>query len=240
MFIPTIVSDLVNVIGYLRLFISGKIVPGFIPSPQDLVVDLGCGDKPFWRADVFVDKKSLADDQRYTASGIQASPQYFVDSDIAHTPFRTKAFDFSYCSHLLEHVPDPRSAILEIMRISKRGYLEMPNGWHELTSPFPTHLWFIFLQGDTLVFIKKSPKWQKLLQKLNGKSESRFNQLYWSGVIKYQIVADSANAKFKPSATFTHLESPSFVQTGHRLITSVLKSLFYQKKQIDLKELLKK
>ena len=60
-FLDTLVSTVQNI----GVFMKGKVIPGFSTSRNELVVDLGCGDKPFWRADVFVDKVSLGNEQRY-------------------------------------------------------------------------------------------------------------------------------------------------------------------------------
>ena len=54
----------------------------------------------------------------------------FVLADIQQrTPFEDKFFDFVYCSHVLEHVDDPVAAVIEIARIGKRGYIEVPSGF---------------------------------------------------------------------------------------------------------------
>jgi ubiquinone/menaquinone biosynthesis C-methylase UbiE len=46
-------------------------------------------------------------------------PVFAVDA--GRLPFRDGAFDFVVCSHTLEHVPDPESAISEMCRVAKRG-----------------------------------------------------------------------------------------------------------------------
>lgn len=104
---------------------------------------MGCGDKPFWRADVYLDKLSLGNEQRFSSSDVTKDFGLFIDSDITNTPFKNKVFDFSFCSHVLEHVEKPDLAIKEIVRISKAGYIEVPDGINEMLFPFHSHLWFI-------------------------------------------------------------------------------------------------
>lgn len=41
-------------------------------------------------------------------------------------PYRNKAFDLSYCSHVLEHVEYPRLLLREIARVSKLQIFEIP------------------------------------------------------------------------------------------------------------------
>ena len=45
-------------------FLKRKFFPGLKIGKNDLVIDIGSGDKPFWRADVFFDDLSLNNNQR--------------------------------------------------------------------------------------------------------------------------------------------------------------------------------
>ncbi|HXT85222.1 MAG TPA: methyltransferase domain-containing protein, partial [Verrucomicrobiae bacterium] len=96
-------------------FIDRKIIPGFKIKKQDLVIDIGSGDKPFWRGDVFLDNLNLDNKQRITGKDIIHNLGTFVNGDITKTKFKNKTFDFSFCSHLLEHVEHPDLAIKEIV-----------------------------------------------------------------------------------------------------------------------------
>ncbi|MGH8947475.1 MAG: class I SAM-dependent methyltransferase, partial [Acidimicrobiia bacterium] len=44
-----------------------------------------------------------------------------VRADVTRIPLRTGSAGFILCSHVLEHVPDDRSAMLELARVLKRG-----------------------------------------------------------------------------------------------------------------------
>src|SRR3989344_6715828 len=93
---------------------------------NDLVLDLGSGDKPFWRADVIVDKYLEDDRQRSSGPVLLDKNKLFIKADVENLPFKDKVFDFVYCSHLLEHVENPVKAINEITRVAKKGYIEVP------------------------------------------------------------------------------------------------------------------
>ena len=41
--------------------------------------------------------------------------------DITHIPLQDDSFDFVYCSHVLEHVPDDRQALAELQRVLRPG-----------------------------------------------------------------------------------------------------------------------
>lgn len=55
--------------------------------------------------------------------------------DGAHLPFADASFDLIYCSHVIEHVPDPRGLLSEIRRVaSGLIYLEVPCELHMRTT----------------------------------------------------------------------------------------------------------
>ncbi len=233
-------TSITNIIYFFRFFVKGRIIPGFKAGKKDLVIDVGCGDKPFWRADVFLDKLSLGNEQRFSGTSVVAYLGVFVDSDITKTSFKSKVFDYSYCSHLLEHVERPDLAIKEIMRISKRGYIEVPDGFIEFIWPYQSHLWFIFFQKDTLVFLRKGITMSTVL-KTNGtkylylgrRMKDPFIRLYWKKKIKYRIV-DDVSKKDQYVSTKNddaHLQ-PHYVQSMFLFLTKILRLFFYKRKEI--------
>ena len=223
-------------------FYKRKIQPGFLIGGNELVVDIGSGDKPFWRADIFFDNLSLGNEQRISTMETITDLGLFIDGNLPNTPFKDKAFGFSFCSHLLEHVDDPDLAIKEIMRISKKGYIEVPNGILDTISPFRSHLWFIFLNGNKLVFVRKSKKMHETLinnganfHYLFKKIKNPFIRLYWEGVIEYEIIDD-----LDDSDKFTTIQKDDSLprkNDPYKFIMKIIRKIFYKKK--DLKGLLK-
>ena len=95
-----------SVLSQLRLFVERRID---LPVSDDaLVLDVGSGDKPSWRADVLLDRYVGADyaGQRSGTGAAKVSRPLF-DADAAEMPFADGAFDYTICSNLLEHVPIP-------------------------------------------------------------------------------------------------------------------------------------
>ncbi len=187
-------------------FLKRKVVPGYRVRKNDLVIDIGSGDKPFWRANVFFDNLSLDNLQRSTYENTISTIGNFINGDITKTNFKDKAFDFSYCSHLLEHVERPDLAIKEIMRISKAGYIEVPNGLIDFINPFFSHLWFVFLHKNKLVFFRKSDKLHNVLREnavnyipLLYKINKPFVRLYWKNKIDYEIIDTNLKKFISPS-----------------------------------------
>ena len=228
----------------LIFFYKRKIAPGFTINKKAKVLDIGSGDKPFWRGDVFFDKLGLSNNQRITETGVVQNIGMFINGDITKTPFKDKAFDFSFCSHLFEHVERPDLAIKEIVRISKRGYVEMPNGLVESLAPYQSHLWFIYLNGKKLIFVRKSKKMHEVLIK-NGLEEQNlfyhfknpFIRLNWKNKIEFEISDDlRAEEKFYP---INNNPEEGGNNSLYLLLVRTLRWLFYTKKP-NLEELVLK
>ncbi len=124
---------------------------------DELVLDIGSGDNPFFRADVVCDRYPVDNSQRAGLMNIQTYPhQKFVVGDAHSLPFMDKSFDFVVCSHLLEHLYDPACAIDEIVRVGRRGYIETPSALMESLYGWSFHKWLVQSQNDKLIFSCKS------------------------------------------------------------------------------------
>jgi len=238
-----------NLIKTINFFIERKIKPGFGIGENDIVLDIGSGDKPFWRANVFLDKLSLKNLHRHTDSKVINNLGPFVDSDIAKTPFKDKAFDFSFCAHLLEHVERPDLAINEIMRISKKGYIEVPNGVIEYISPFHSHLWFILLVKNKLVFYRKSTHIHKnLLEnsenyfKIISQIDEPFIRFYWNKKINYEIIDNEKDKYFPPNKTPKTRKNSTILKAStlfYMSLVRILRLIYKVNNRIDINALIK-
>ncbi|MCL5432970.1 MAG: class I SAM-dependent methyltransferase [Patescibacteria group bacterium] len=232
-----------NFFSKLSYFYTRKVLPGFKISKNALVVDIGSGDKPFWRADVYVDDLSLSNVQRASGTETIHDIGTFVDGTVFNLPFKDKAFDFSFTSHLLEHVENPAAAIKEIVRVSKMGYLEVPNGLIETMLPFKSHLWFVYRNKNKLIFVRKSKKMHTALSSHSATYKSAvdsiiqanpepFMRLYWKNKIDYEIIDDYKPAeKFKAESEDNH-NSVAGGMNFHILIVKMLRVFFYKNKKI--------
>jgi SAM-dependent methyltransferase len=59
-----------------------------------------------------------------------ASPLADVWMDLTRAPWRDASFDVIFCNHVLEHIPDDRAAMAELVRILR------PGGWAVLLAPY--------------------------------------------------------------------------------------------------------
>ncbi len=168
-----------------------------------LVLDVGSGDKPHWRADVLLDR-FIGDDhagQRSGASSARVDRPLF-DADAADMPFADAAFDYAICSHVLEHVVHPDAVIRELTRVAKAGYIEVPEAASAKIVDFPSHLWWVTLQDGVLVFTAKSTAYfdadvdryltssgmrQPLADLLDRHLDDRIIELPWSASVAYLV-----------------------------------------------------
>ncbi len=124
---------------------------------SDLVLDIGSGNNPFLRSDILVEKYVEDDSERY--SGIVLD-RPTVCADGASLPFRDKSVDFIYCSHVLEHVVEPRPFLEELSRVGKRGVIVTPHPGYDMIHPRRGHLWYIWTREGTL-HLKQKTRWDE-------------------------------------------------------------------------------
>lgn len=169
-----------------------------------LVLDVGSGDKPHWRADVLLDHY-VGDEQGGQRSGAAAVriDRPLFDADAADMPFADKVFDYAICSHMLEHVERPDRVIAELTRVAKAGYIEVPEAASAKIVDFPSHLWWVTLQDGVLVFTAKSAAFfdpdidrylaesgmrQPIADLLDKHLDHRVIELWWTGSVGCRVV----------------------------------------------------
>ena len=139
-------------IDYQKRFVDFKI------KEDEKVLDIGSGGEPFFLATHVADKYPGDTHHRYNKLNTKNLP--FTEADIQNLPFENGSFDFVYTAHVLEHVEDPAKAMDELMRIGKRGYIEVPTRMSDIVFNFARlkhfHKWYINRVGNTLIFIEYS------------------------------------------------------------------------------------
>jgi len=93
-------------------------------KPKYEVLDIGSGHNPYEKADVLCERY-LEDVERTGHVKIDARP--FVIATLEFLPFKDESFDLVTCSHVLEHVDNPRRAFEEIKRVGKSAYVVTPS-----------------------------------------------------------------------------------------------------------------
>jgi SAM-dependent methyltransferase len=189
----------------LRIFHQRRIA---LPVADDaLVLDVGSGDKPSWRADVLLDRYPGDEHAPQRSGGGRARiTRPLFDADAAAMPFSDGVFDYAICSNVLEHVVDPAAVLRELMRVARAGYIEVPEAASAKIVDFPSHLWWCRLDHattpPTLTFTAKDgpdfdPEIAEYLRRsglrrrvervLDSRFEHRVVMLQWSGTISYRV-----------------------------------------------------
>lgn len=231
-----------NILHKLRIA-SRKI---FLPIKRnDLVIDIGSGGNPSIYADVTTD---MYDDTTQRFSQIKHKG-LFVWANAEKLPFKSKVFDYSISSQVLEHTPYPERMISEIERISKAGYIETPPAWQELIRPYKMHYSRVAQIDNKLVFSMKetynetlSDNFKDILSNLNqfkNYTEEKYtnftvNKLYWSDNIDFEIIRKADYTPFKIELTpEIDIERRSKIQSYIITIITVIFKLYRPRKKIE-------
>lgn len=123
---------------------------------EEVVLDVGSGGWPFKRANHLADK--YPEQTTHRTEAIARDDRPFHQVDLHALPFTDKAYDFVFCSHVLEHLDDPGRAIRELTRVGRRGYLEVPTRLSDVMFNFTRlpehHRWHGLVLGRTLVLME--------------------------------------------------------------------------------------
>lgn len=201
----------------------------FLPvKRKDLVLDIGSGGHPYPRADILVDRISGAE-HRNNYSLI--TDRITILSDARKLPFKDKSIDFSIASHILEHISNPEVFLKELIRVSKRGYIEVPSALFERLFPYNIHCLEIDKIDDELIIHKKSKPIiddfmhsfsylgkNGTLGKIMHENPASFHvRLFWEDKIKYKIINKEVDSSWVESIYF---EENSEAVTTNKLVNS--------------------
>ena len=178
-------------------------------SPTDRVLDIGGWVQPFNRANYVIDIMPYETRGFFGSLGPEKesfSKESWIIQDVsgsAPLPFQDKEIDFVFCSHLLEDIRDPIRLCSEIVRIGKRGYIEVPSRVAESImglegrsyTGYGNHRWLVQIQGSEIIFQHRTPILynsaqfylpRKYLQRL--KEEDKVSFLFWEGSFEYKEI----------------------------------------------------
>jgi uncharacterized protein YbaR (Trm112 family)/antitoxin component of MazEF toxin-antitoxin module len=165
-----------------------------------LVLEIGAGGNPYFRSNVLVDAYESTGERHWVPLTMDR-PTVLAFAE--RLPFKDKEFDFVIASHVLEHSLDPVRFLDEMQRVSKAGYIEVPDAFMERINPYPDHRLEITVRNGKLV-IRKKKAWQ-VDPELVEFYEDRVKQVvtrnvipshpfdfhvryYWADKIDYEIV----------------------------------------------------
>ena len=178
-------------------------------KPDWKILDLGCGLDGIKLANVYADIEDYSSDYQ----GFR-----FVQTEASKTPFEDKEFDFVFCNHIAEHVPDPQAFCNELGRISKRGFIEVPLPFFDNfvignSNPPPHgHVWWVTYDDirNNIVFKERKRIVEEMALPRDTSfllpffRESMILELYWEDNIEGRIddavfEYDSGTTKSEPT-----------------------------------------
>lgn len=179
---------------------GGRWPPGR-RRPAGRVLDLGSGNAPHPWASVLCDRLPGDDAERAERAPLQRDARPFVIADGEALPFRTGAFDYVICSHVLEHARDPAALLAEVARVGRRGYIETPSPLSEALFGWPFHRWVVFQEDGVLLLAprREGRPFGDLFHDLYRRDvffrlffrhhpELFFTRLEWEGEVRHRFV----------------------------------------------------
>ena len=213
-------------------------------SKNALVLEVGSGGNPYFRANVLVDAYPQTR-ERHWAPLISDRPSVLGFGE--NLPFKDKAFDFVIASHVLEHSDDPKQFLDELQRVAKAGYIETPDAFMERINPYWDHRSEVTVRNNTLIIRKKSDwkvdldlveLYENSAKEVIAKKTIPHNpfefhvRFYWQDKISYKILNPDADSSWKPpSFSYTTSVSNGVRAFLGRVILGVSRKLFSQNKR---------
>lgn len=223
------------------------------PVPADaLVLEVGSGGNPYPRSNVLLDAYEQTRERHWVKL---RSDRPTVLGFVEDLPFRDNSFDFVIASHVLEHSTDPERFLLELQRVAKAGYIEVPDAFMERINPYRDHRLEITVQNGKLI-IRKKANWivepetvalyerqakilftKELVRKYPFSFHVRF---YWRDTIPFHIINPDTKLSWAPLGDST---DPVVIQVSkiRSLIQKVLSVVYFQfrrNKAINLADLI--
>jgi len=131
-------------------------------AQDELVLDIGSGGWPFKRANHLADK--YPDETTHRVEEMVRDERLFFEVDLESLSFEDGYYDFVFCSHVLEHMDNPGQAMRELMRIGRRGYIEVPTRLSDVMMNFTRipnhHRWHGVVLDNTLVLLEWN-EWER-------------------------------------------------------------------------------
>ena len=121
-------------------------------SADALVLEVGSGGNPYARSNVLLDAYEDTRERHWVPL---KSDRPMILGFVENLPFKDKSFDFVIASHVFEHSTDPEKFLLELQRVAKAGYIEVPDAFMERINPYRDHRLEITVRQGKLVIRKK-------------------------------------------------------------------------------------
>ena len=174
-----------------------------------LVLEVGSGGNPYFRSNVLLDAFEVTQ-QRHWEPLVADRPT--VLGAVEHLPFRDKCFDFVIASHVFEHSPQPELFLLELQRVAKAGYIEVPDALMERLNPYRDHRLEITVREGKMI-VRKKANWRadpELVELFESRGKKWISgetipfhpfdfhvRYYWNDTINFTVLNPEVDATWK-------------------------------------------
>jgi len=221
-----------------------------------LVLEIGAGGNPYFRSNVLVDAYESTGERHWVPLTMDR-PTILAFAE--KLPFKDKQFDFTIASHVLEHSVDPAKFLDEMQRVSKAGYIEVPDAFMERINPYPDHRLEITVR-DWKLIIRKKKTWQadpEVVELYEDRAKQVVTRdtipsnpfdfhvrFYWTDKVNYQIVnpGDDIFVSDAEQPNSRILDNSSIRSKAQTWLLKIIRKMFSQhnrNSQIDLIRLLR-
>ena len=186
------------------------------------ILDLGCSDSNYWE-----EANHFADIDDHYEAFKKKNLNYTKIEPNKKLPFKDKEFDYVILSHVLEHVPNLLEFKNELIRIGKRGYIELPTKFYDnlvfgSDEKILGHKWWFEFDDDKnkLLYTKKIDPLEKFI---SVATSWKFQKYFEDSFILQFYWDDSFALEERPAFLFE--KKISFIQIIKKYLSKKVRSL---------------
>lgn len=150
-------------------------------KPTWNVIDIGPGNYPWPRANSYLEHPARKKNPVYDKEILPHNDKMiWGDIQNYNMSIPDKNYDFAFCSHVFEHLPDPHSAARELSRIAKQGVVVVPSAYKDCLTFWdePDHKWECY-PGRREQCLTMLPRPERFVNNIRDKQiQGAFNRLF--------------------------------------------------------------
>ena len=187
-------------------------------NPNWKILDIGCGFSANSYTSAVADTKDLSNFYK---------DKHFVKIKDKVLPFKEKEFDFVIASHVIEHVEDFEFFLKELMRISNKGYIELPTRLSDnlVFENKKDHIWWFKYDDDNNKIIG-SIKNQLLEPFMTVATAKYFEEIFRESLVIEIVWEDKIDCVIDDNIKQENYKKISFLKLIKKYISKKIRSIY--------------